>query len=167
MKFDIISIGDATIDTFLFLHEAQVKCTIKSEECELCFPYGEKLPVQSLHRTVAGNACNNAIANARFGFKNAFVVSVGEDPSGNWIIDALKKEGINKNSFGLYPASKKDKEIFGPQKYLNCKTLDQYKNCFINFVSKKIKNKKELTEELYLINNFKVIFSKNKRFAFK
>ena len=95
MKFDIISIGDATIDTFLFLHEAQVKCTIKSEECELCFPYGEKLPVQSLHRTVAGNACNNAIANARFGFKNAFVVSVGEDPSGNWIIDALKKEGIN------------------------------------------------------------------------
>ena len=37
----------------------------------------------------------------------------------------LKNERITDFSAGLYPASKEDKELFGPQNFLNCKT-----NCF-------------------------------------
>ncbi|MBL7158878.1 hypothetical protein ISS85_00160 [Candidatus Microgenomates bacterium] len=72
----------------------------------------------------------------------------------------LKNEKGKVFSATLCLASKKDKKIFGPQKYLNCKTLEQYKNCYVNFLIKKTKTKKEIREELILIKNFKIIFSK-------
>lgn len=71
----------------------------------------------------------------------------------------------------LYLASKKDKGLFGPQNYLNCKTIEQYINCYVNFLNKECKTKKEITDELDLIKNSQVIFSKerydNKKFRKK
>ncbi len=75
----------------------------------------------------------------------------------------LKDEKKGVFSAGLYLASPSDKELFGPQRYLNCKTLDQYKNCYVNFLIKKTKNKKEIREELILIKNFRIIFSKGNK----
>lgn len=69
-----------------------------------------------------------------------------------------EKDGIF--SAGLYPVSKKDKALFGLQNFLNCKTLKQYENCFINFILKEINTEKEIREELMLIKNFRIIFSK-------
>lgn len=37
----------------------------------------------------------------------------------------------------LYPANKEDKRMFGPQNFLNCKTIIQYINCYVNFLDKK------------------------------
>lgn len=75
----------------------------------------------------------------------------------------LEKEGISKNCFGLFPATRDDKKLFGPQNFLNCKTLNQYKKCFINFILKKTKKEKKIRKELFLVKNFKIIFSKNKK----
>jgi len=61
---------------------------------------------------------------------------------------------------GLLLANNRDKKMFGRQKYLNCKTLKQYKNCYLNFI-KKIINKKELENELELVKNLHVLYSKN------
>ena len=72
----------------------------------------------------------------------------------------LKNERITDFSAGLYPASKEDKELFGPQNFLNCKTLKQYENCYVNFILKKINSEKEIKEELMLVKDFKIIFSK-------
>lgn len=74
----------------------------------------------------------------------------------------VKNERKRVFSTGLYPASKKDKKLFGPQKFLNCKTLKQYENCFINFILIKTKNKKGVEKELMLLKNFRIIFSKEK-----
>jgi hypothetical protein len=43
------------------------------------------------------------------------------------LYNLLKKEKIYKNNFGLIKATKNDKQLFGPQNFLNCKTLDNMK----------------------------------------
>jgi hypothetical protein len=61
----------------------------------------------------------------------------------------------------LIKASEEDKKIFGGQNYLNCKTISQYKNCFVNFIVKKTKTKSEICNELNLVRNLKFIFSRS------
>jgi len=73
----------------------------------------------------------------------------------------LKNEKVTKYfNGGLLLATNKDKKIFGQQKYLNTKTLQQYKNCYLNFI-KQIETKKEVEKELFLVRNFKIIYVVN------
>lgn len=72
-----------------------------------------------------------------------------------------KKKGLF--SCGLYPSTKRDKLLFGPQNYLNCKTLAQYRNCYTNFLIRETKTKKDIESELKLIKNFRIIFSKEEK----
>lgn len=72
----------------------------------------------------------------------------------------LKNEKKGLFSVTLYPANKEDKELFGYQNFLNCKTLKQYENCFVNFFLKKTRTEKGIREELKLVKNFRIIFSK-------
>lgn len=95
MTYDLLTIGDATIDTFLFIDDAQVNCSLQKEQCLLCVNYADKLPVQKIHRTVAGNATNNAIGSARLGLKTVFVTTLGDDGSGEWIFSKLRRERVD------------------------------------------------------------------------
>lgn len=63
-------------------------------------------------------------------------------------------------SAGLYKASQKDKEIFGPQNFLNCKTLEEYRDCYVNFLLKEANTLQEIKAELVLIKNLKIIFTR-------
>ena len=94
-KYDIVSIGDTTIDAFIELHEASVHCSVDHTNCQLCLSYADKVPYESLVMQPAGNSTNNAVGSARLGMKNAFVTSVGDDDSGRKIIKELKEEGID------------------------------------------------------------------------
>jgi len=49
---DIISIGDATLDTFVRVHDATVSCTLDKKACQLCFNYAEKIPIQQMNQTL-------------------------------------------------------------------------------------------------------------------
>jgi ribokinase len=91
--FDIISIGDATIDTFLFIHDVEIK-TIKGEKKAL-LNWGDKLPVDKMYRTVAGNAANNAVGSARLGLKTAFYSVLAHDTGGREIVHKMEKEGVS------------------------------------------------------------------------
>ena len=92
---DIISIGDATTDMFLNLHEANARCSIKTETCELCFTYADKIPVESIERIDgAGNASNNAVGSARLGMETAIMSILGGDDTGDRILARWKKEGV-------------------------------------------------------------------------
>ena len=93
--FDLISIGDATIDNFVQIHDAEVKCNLNKTECMLCVEYGDKIAVDKLTHLVAGNAANNAVGGARLKLKSAIYVNVGSDPSGKQIVDKLKQEGVS------------------------------------------------------------------------
>jgi hypothetical protein len=61
----------------------------------------------------------------------------------------------------FYEAGDDDKKIFGPQNFLNCKTIRQYINCYANFVLKKTETEKEIIDELNLVKNAKVIYSRD------
>ncbi len=93
--YDLISIGDATIDTFIKIHDAHVRCTVNRESCELCVNYADKIAVDSIAHLVAGNAANNAVGSARLGMNVAIYVNVGEDDAGERIKNVIEKEGVD------------------------------------------------------------------------
>lgn len=94
-QFDLISVGDASLDVFLRPMESDVLCQIDTKECLICFSYGDKVPVKSLHFSVGGNAANNSVGTTRLGVKTMIVLTVGDDDVGNQIIEKLKTEGVD------------------------------------------------------------------------
>ncbi len=93
--YDIISVGDATIDTFIKINDAHVSCTINKEKCELCVAYGDKVAVEWVQHMVAGNAANNAVGSARLGMKTALFMNVGSDDSGFKIKKKMVEEKVD------------------------------------------------------------------------
>lgn len=93
MAFDLISIGDSVIDTFIPLTDAKV-ADIDGERM-LCLRYGDKIPVGNSVSMVAGNAANNAVGSSRLKLKTAIYVNVGDDRDGLRIKDKLRDEGVD------------------------------------------------------------------------
>lgn len=96
--YDIISIGDATLDVFLQISDvdANVKCTLKNEECQICFDYADKIPVEGIVKVPgSGNASNNAVGSARLGLNTAIFSILGSDDVGKGISKHWKKENVD------------------------------------------------------------------------
>ncbi len=94
--YDIIAIGDSTVDIFLEIDEATVLCDMDRETCRLCISYADKIAVRKMTRVNAvGNAANHAVGVSRLGLKGAIVTIVGNDNAGHEIIQTLKKERVN------------------------------------------------------------------------
>lgn len=94
-KFDLISIGDATIDVFMTPTETETLCKVDTRECFIAFSYGDKIPVRNLEFSIGGNAANNAVGTSRRGIKTAIVLTLGDDNVGKMIIDRLKEEYVD------------------------------------------------------------------------
>jgi sugar/nucleoside kinase (ribokinase family) len=96
MTFDLISIGDSVIDTFIPLEEAEI---VKGKSGQLlALPYGAKVPVQQSQSFVGGNAANNAMGAARLGLKTAIYTNVGnkdDDEADDRIKNKFKKEDVS------------------------------------------------------------------------
>lgn len=105
-KYDIVSIGDTTIDAFVELHEASVHCNLDHSTCQLSLNYADKIPYENLTMLPAGNSTNNAVGSARLGLKNAFISAVGDDENGHTIIKELHTEGIDTQYIKLNRNSK-------------------------------------------------------------
>lgn len=96
--FDLISIGDTTIDVFLEIDDATISCTIHKKVCQLCVNYADKIPVKKITKVLAvGNAANNAVGASRLGLKTALYTILGGDDTGKEIFDTLQSEGIATN----------------------------------------------------------------------
>ncbi len=88
--YDIISVGDATIDHF-FIHDAVVQCDAHNENCKLAINFADKLAVDKYLRFTAGNAMNHAISSSLLGLKTALYTVIGEDGAGEDILQQLKR----------------------------------------------------------------------------
>lgn len=97
--YDLISLGDTQHDTFLLLNEreAHVVCKLNSDDCEICFNYADKIPVDSVHRSVAGNAANVAVSTSRLGLKTAIWTILGDDGLGAEALETFKREKIDSS----------------------------------------------------------------------
>ncbi len=91
-KFDLIAIGDPTIDTFLMVDDIEVKKI--NGQLKALINWGDKLPVQHFYKTVAGNAANNAVGSSRLGLKTAFYTVLAHDAGGREIIHKMQKEKV-------------------------------------------------------------------------
>lgn len=92
--FDLVSIGDASLDVFIAPTEHEAFCTIDHEACLVCFNYADKIPVEEIYFVLGGNAANNAVGATRLGLSVAILVTLGEDKTGDRIIENLGEEGI-------------------------------------------------------------------------
>ena len=93
--FSVITVGDATLDTFLNIHEATVTCDINKKNCQLCFNYAEKIPINESAQSIGGNAANVAIGLAKLGLKVAIATELGDDSNGSTIQETLLKAKVS------------------------------------------------------------------------
>lgn len=103
--FDLITIGDSTIDTFLIIDENIIECDLKKEQKKICFNYADKIPIKKSDQSVGGNAANVAVGATKLGLKTSILTELGDDVGGQTIVDELKNTNvdtklvkINKNS---------------------------------------------------------------------
>ena len=93
--FDILSIGDATLDTFVRIEDATVTCSLEKEQCLLCLNYADKIPITRLDRVIGGNAANSAIGFSRLNFDSAIYNIVGGDDIGKQVLKTFKNEKVS------------------------------------------------------------------------
>lgn len=94
-NFDLLSIGDASIDVFITPTESEALCRLDDKDSLICFSYGDKIPVKDMVISVGGNAANNAVGTTRLGVKSAAVLTLGDDSIADQIVASLKKDGID------------------------------------------------------------------------
>lgn len=93
--FDLITIGDATLDTFLILDHTSANTTIAKHKKVLCFNYADKIPINHTAQSVGGNAANVAVGVKRLGKKTAIMTELGDDINGHIIYDGLADAGVD------------------------------------------------------------------------
>jgi len=91
---DIITIGDAVVDTHVFIDHASVECDLDKTSCRLCLDYAAKIPITDSFQSVGGNAANVAINSSRLGLDVAMSTLLGKDANGKLVIQTLKKAGV-------------------------------------------------------------------------
>ncbi len=96
MKYDVVTIGDASEDIFVRPRDLRVisdprYVTGKGASFEL----GEKILLDDVQYEVGGSACNNAVAFSRQGYHAATMVAVGEDTPGEKIEKNFNKEKVD------------------------------------------------------------------------
>ncbi len=92
---DFISIGDATLDTFLVLDESSSSCSISKDKTLLCLNYADKTPIEHSTQSVGGNAANVAVGLKRLGFSAAIVTELGDDFAGHILLEELENEEVD------------------------------------------------------------------------
>jgi len=97
---DFIAIGDITTDAFIKLSgdDANVKSNEDGSKEQICLNFGDKIEYDSVTEVNAvGNGPNAAVSAHRLGLNSALVTDLGDDHNGKNMIEALEKEGVNKD----------------------------------------------------------------------
>lgn len=117
-KIQFLAIGDITIDAFIKLKNANLNCNLKKENCELCLPFGGKIPYEYLSLIPAsGNSTNVAIAVQKIGINSGLVSFIGKDLNGKKCLKSLKENKVSTK----YINTQKNKET-------NCNFILYYEN---------------------------------------
>lgn len=96
--FDIACVGNAKIDTFLTLHEANAHLRLIKETNELCVKFGEKITVDKAEILLGGNAANVAVGISRLGLSVGIIAEIGKDEFAQKIINTLSHENVDISS---------------------------------------------------------------------
>lgn len=92
--YDVITIGSATQDTYISTAGLKVRKSKTFSGLEYVFPLGSKIPIDALLLEAGGGATNAAATFARFGLQVSVMTRVGSDPSGEFVVNELKKMNV-------------------------------------------------------------------------
>lgn len=95
--FDVLTVGDASLDAFLGINEHNEKARVNPETKELCFKHGEKISVEHTYFSVGGNGANVAVGVSRLGLKASVAAEIGDDEFALKINNTLAKEGVDRS----------------------------------------------------------------------
>ena len=95
MAFDLLAIGDVSIDQYMRIDEAFVEGTPENDSYRICVDFASKIPVKEFAAFIAGNSCNNVISCTLLGMQCALYTEFGNDSNSELFISELKKLGIN------------------------------------------------------------------------
>jgi ribokinase len=137
MTYDIITIGDAMRDIFIFpaVEEMEKPASaekIKSDEKPslgeagfekyLVFGLGDKITISDVEFSIGGTAANVAAGLAKLGFKTAIISAVGSDNAGQDVREKLATNKVStsfikvyhnkKTSFSVIVSYKGERTIF-------------------------------------------------------
>lgn len=107
--YDLITIGDIKLDTFVVLDGKNQQCTLNMPEAKLCLDYGAKIDVQIVDSQIAGSAPNVAIGLARMKKKTAVLSVMGEDTTRPLAMEVLARENVGTS---LIEVAKREKSTF-------------------------------------------------------
>ncbi len=99
--FNLITIGDAVIDTHVFIDNATLECDINQKNCQLCLNYASKIPITHSFQALGGNAANVGAGTAQLGLKTAILTSVGNDANGQMVKEELEKQHVNTDLLSI------------------------------------------------------------------
>jgi len=103
-SFDIIAIGDTTTDAFIRLKDASVHCKVNTNDCEICLPFGDKIPFEYVKVVKAvGNAANAAVSAARLGLRAGLISDLGNDQGGKDDLVELQKNNVVTKFITIHP----------------------------------------------------------------
>lgn len=94
-SFDVITIGNAVIDLFLVIHDANKSLRVNKELGELCVKAGEKIQVDRFDTMLGGNAANAAVGLARSGLAVGLEAEIGDDEFAKKIEHILQQEMVD------------------------------------------------------------------------
>lgn len=95
--FDVITIGSATIDSFVESDAANVvSVSTKDHSIDfMSYPYGAKVEVESYKTAVGGGGLNAAANFANLGAKTAAIFKIGDDFQGKNILEKVENAGVD------------------------------------------------------------------------
>lgn len=104
-NYDFIAIGDTVTDAFIRLQDAEEMTNHGTRE--ICMPFAEKVPYESVEEVVAvGNSANAAVSASRLGLKSALVTNLGKDQHGEDALNKLKSEGVSTEFISVHEGKK-------------------------------------------------------------
>lgn len=98
--FDFITIGSATIDTFVETDAANI-VSVSSVDAKnefMAYPYGAKIEIDKFDLATGGGAVNTAANFANLGFKASAIVKIGNELQGQTILEKLKNACIDTSN---------------------------------------------------------------------
>ncbi len=140
MSYDVITIGDAMRDIFLFPSLEEMEKPVEGEiihpkesfEEFLVFGLGDKITVSDVAFSIGGTANNVAVGLARLGLKVGICTALGDDNAGREIAEQISKKNVDTayiktyrgqhSSFSVIVSYKGERTIFvyhafGPENF--------------------------------------------------
>lgn len=93
--YDFVAVGDATLDVFMQIDDANVLCDVDKHNCKLALNYADKIAAKTADFIIGGNAANAAVGARRLGLSSAFLSTIGDDETGKQIQQVFHKEGVS------------------------------------------------------------------------